>query len=270
MTGFVLRIIAMVTMLIDHVACNLLDSGTLSTVMRSIGRLAFPIYAFLLAEGFLIFYKDKDRVMKHISSLIVLIVASEFFYDLMECGLEFSKYFESQNNILTLFLGFLGMLITEKLFPRDKKNKKDIRSIFVLASSYLLLGFANYMIKGNFNIVGPWLVIAYYWFIRACRDAKTNENTWKWGKRFVILLLIFVVYIPIYFWAKKSFCGFDLWIQTMKDYIPWIIGHVGAALVLSFYNGKQGYHKKWFKRLYVSFYPLHACIIGIIRVIIGH
>ena len=65
MTGFVLRIIAMVTMLIDHVACNLLNAGTLSTVMRSIGRLAFPIYAFLLAEGFLIFYKDKKILERH-------------------------------------------------------------------------------------------------------------------------------------------------------------------------------------------------------------
>ena len=268
MSGFVLRIIAMVTMLIDHVACNLLDGGTLSTVMRSIGRIAFPIYAFLLAEGFLVYYKDKDKVMKHISSLIVLIVASEFFYDLMECGLDFSKYFNSQNNILTLFLGFLGMLITEKLISRESNNKFDFRSVFVLISSYLLLGFANYMIKGNFNLVGPWLVIAYYWFIRVSRD-KNNEYKWSWGKRFMLLLLIFVIYLPIYFWVRTDFGNFASWVQKMKDYIPWIIGHVGAALVLSLYNGKLGYHKGWFRRIYISFYPLHACIIGIIRVIFG-
>ena len=131
MTGFVLRIIAMVTMLTDHIACQFLDN---QVIMRSIGRLAFPIYAFLLAEGFLIFYKDKDRVMKHISSLIVLIVASEFFYDLMEFGTDFGKYFNSQNNIITLFLGFLGMLITEKSFPRDEKSKKDIRNGFLRES----------------------------------------------------------------------------------------------------------------------------------------
>lgn len=266
MTGFVLRIIAMVTMLTDHIACQFLDN---QVIMRSIGRLAFPIYAFLLAEGFLIFYKDKDRVMKHISSLIVLIVASEFFYDLMEFGTDFGKYFNSQNNIITLFLGFLGMLITEKLFPRDEKSKKDIRSIFVLASSYLLLGFVNYMTKSNFNLVGPWLVIAYYWFIRFCRNPKTNKYNWKWYTRFLILLLIFAIYLPLYFWVRTDFGTFADLIQKMKDYIPWIIGHVGAALVLSLYNGKLGYHEGWFKRLYVSFYPLHACVIGIVRVIIG-
>ena len=266
MTGFVLRIIAMVTMLIDHLACNFFDN---QIIMRSIGRLAFPIYAFLLAEGFLIFYKDKDRVMKHLSSLIVLIFVSEIFYDLMECGFKFSEYFSSQNNIITLFLGFLGMLITEVLVPREK-HKKDYRKVFVLAGAYLLLGFANYMMKSNFNLVGPWLVIAFYWFIRLSRDPKTNENMWKWGKKFVVLLLIFAIYLPIYFWVRTDFGSFTSWIEKMKDYLPWIIGHVGAALVLSLYNGKLGYHKGWFKKLYISFYPLHACIIGIISVIIGN
>lgn len=268
MSGFILRIIAMVTMLTDHIACNLLDAGTLSTIMRSIGRIAFPIYAFLLAEGFLIYYKNKDKVKKHISSLIVLIVAFELFYDLMECGLDFANYFKSQNNILTLFLGFLGMLITEELIPRERNRKFDFRSIFVLISSYLLLGFANYMIKGNFNLVGPWLVIAYYWFIRLSRN-KSNEYKWSWIKRFAILLLIFVIYLPIYFWVRTDFGSFASWIQKIKDYIPWIIGHLGAALILSLYNGKLGYHNGWFRRIYISFYPIHACIVGIIRVILG-
>ncbi len=266
MTGFVLRIIAMVTMLTDHIACNLLDN---QIVMRSIGRFAFPIYAFLLAEGFIFYCKNKDRVLKHISSLIVLIMVSEFFYDLMECGTDFGSYFNSQNNILTLFLGFLGMFITEELYPRDKKGKKDFRSIIVLVSAYLLLGFANYMIKGNFNLVGPWLVIAYYWFIRLSRDPKTNENLWKWWKKFAVLLLIFAIYLPIYFWVRTDFGSFNSWVQKMYDYIPWIIGHVGAALILSLYNGKNGYHEGWFKKLYISFYPLHACVIGIIRVFLG-
>jgi hypothetical protein len=266
MTGFVLRIIAMVTMLGDHIACNFLDN---QIVMRSFGRIAFPIYALLLAEGFLIYCKDKDRVLKHISSLIVLIVVSEFFYDLMESGLDFSSYFGSQNNILTLLLGFFGMLITEELIPRGKKSKKDYRTIFVLISSYLLLGFTNYMVKGNFNLVGPWLVIAFYWFLRLSRDPKTNENKWKWWKRFAVLMLIFAIYVPFYFWVRTDFGSFSSWVQKMKDYYPWIIGHIGAALVLSLYNGKLGYNNKWFKKLYISFYPLHACILGIIRVITG-
>ena len=217
MSGFILRIIAMVTMLMDHVACGFFDN---QVVMRSFGRIAFPIYAFLLAEGFLIFCKSKDRVRKHISSLIVLIIVSEIFYDLMEFGFEFSEYFSSQNNIITLFLGFLGMLITEELIPRDNNTKIDVRSVFVLISSYLLLGFANYMMKSNFNLVGPWLVIAFYWFIRMSRDSKTKENMWKWWKRFVVLLLIFAIYLPIYFWVRTDFGTFTSLISSFIIYSP--------------------------------------------------
>ena len=71
------------------------------------------------------------------------------------------------------------MVLFLELIPREKNKKFDFIKIFVLISSYLLLGFANYMIKGNFNLVILWLVIAYYWFIRTCRNNKTNEYEWK-------------------------------------------------------------------------------------------
>ena len=47
MTGFILRIIAMATMLLDHIGWNFIDNPMLLTW---IGRIAFPCYAFLLAE----------------------------------------------------------------------------------------------------------------------------------------------------------------------------------------------------------------------------
>lgn len=267
MTGFILRIIAMVTMIIDHVGFSLVGNPM---IMRCIGRIAFPVYAFLLADGFLHFCKNKDRVMKHLTTLIILIFVSEFFVDTLEFGLEFSEYFESQNVMVTLLLGFLGMLITEKILPNgDENSKVDVRSVFVLISSYLLLGFANLMMNSNFNLVGPWLVIAFYWFLRISRNPKTNENNWKWWKRFSFLLLIFVVYLPIYFWVRTDFGSFNDWIKILKDYFPWIIGHLLAVLILSFYNGKLGYSKPWFRKLYLIMYPLNAAVIGLLHILLG-
>ena len=53
LSSFALKIIAVVTMLIDHIAMAFLAQGSsLYMVMRSIGRLSFPIYCFLLVEGF--------------------------------------------------------------------------------------------------------------------------------------------------------------------------------------------------------------------------
>lgn len=267
MTGFILRIIAMVTMVIDHVGFSLAGNPM---IMRCIGRIAFPIYAFLLADGFLHFHTDKNRVMKHLSTLIILAFVSEFFVDTLEFGLNFSEYFESQNVMITLLLGFLGMIITEKILPmRDSKNIYNIKTYLVLIFSYVLLGFANLMMNSNFNLVGPWLVIAFYWFLRISRNSKTNENNWNWLKRFAFLLLIFVIYLPIYFWVRTDFGSYNAWIQTLHEYFPWIIGHFFAVVILSFYNGKLGYSKSWFKRLYLYMYPLNAAVIGFIHIFFG-
>ena len=294
MTGFVLRIIAMTTMLIDHIGWNFIDNPM---ILTWIWRIAFPCYAFLLAEGFFFVFNEKRRLLKHISTLILLAVISEPCFDLLEFGPNvLTNFMESQSVMITLLLWFLWMSITELLLPSSSEHKDKLswssikeflfsskreindewekinwnwKTILVLVCAYLLIGFTNYTMSANFNFVGPLLVIAFYWFLRASRDPKTNKNMWSWFKRFAILLLIFVIYIPIYFWAKTKFCDFDTWVDTLYKYIPWIIGHAFAALVLSLYNGQLGYHKGWFKRLYISFYPLHACFIGIIRVITG-
>ena len=65
LSGSALKCIALFTMIVDHVGLHLLrNSGivlmrtgigtlTLFTLMRKVGRMAFPIYCFLLVEGFL-------------------------------------------------------------------------------------------------------------------------------------------------------------------------------------------------------------------------
>ena len=78
MTGFILRIIAMSTMLLDHIGWNFIDNPMLLTW---IGRIAFPCYAFLLAEGFFFVFKDRRRLLKHVSTLVLLAVISEPCYD---------------------------------------------------------------------------------------------------------------------------------------------------------------------------------------------
>ena len=54
LSGSALKIIAMISMVIDHVALYLMDDSTvLYETMRCIGRIAFPVFAFLIAEGFI-------------------------------------------------------------------------------------------------------------------------------------------------------------------------------------------------------------------------
>lgn len=264
MTGFVLRIIAMVTMLLDHIGWNFIDDPMMLTW---IGRIAFPCYAFLLAEWFFFVFKDKRRLIKHLSTLIILAVISEPCYDLLEFGPNvLSSFMESQSVMITLLLGFLGMSITELLLPSnwEKSEKSQRKNIVVLICAYLLIGFTNYTMKANFNFVWPLLVIAYYRYLRYSRNEEKTENKWNWIKRFWVLLGIFVIYLPIYFWVKSGFGNWAAWMQQITNYLPWIGGHALAALILSFSNCKLWYHKKWFKIFYTLFYPVHALIIWIL------
>ena len=264
MTGFILRIIAMATMLTDHIGWNFIDNPMLLTW---IGRIAFPCYAFLLAEWFFFVFKDKRRLLKHVSTLILLAIISEPCYDLLEFWPNvLSSFMQSQSVMITLLLGFLGMSITELLIPSKKDDNQKIwwKPILIIACAYLLIAFTNYKMEANFNLVWPLLIIAYYRYLRYSRNEETTGNKWNWGKRFWVLLGIFLVYLLIYFWVRSGFGNWAAWMEQITNYLPWIGGHALAALILSFSNGKLWYHKKWFKIFYTLFYPIHALIIWII------
>lgn len=264
-----LRIIAMVTMLTDHIGWNFIDNPM---ILTRIGRIAFPCYAFLLAEGFFFVFKNKTKFLKHISTLIFLAVISEPCYDLLEFGSNItSSFMQSQSVIITLLLGFLGMSITELLIPSKRENDEKVgwEKILVLVCAYLLIWFTNYKMEANFNFMWPLLVIAYYWYLRCSRNEEKTENKRSWIKRLWVLFGIFMIYLPIYFWVRSGFGDLTAWLEQVDHYLPWIGWHAVAALILSFSNGKLWYHKKWFKYVYTLFYPVHALIIWIIIVLLG-
>ena len=89
LSGSALKVIAMVTMVIDHVGGHLTDHSIvlfslgnyqirLFLLMRMIGRMAFPIFAFLLAEGF---FHTRSR-LKYGVSLLVFALISEIPWNL--------------------------------------------------------------------------------------------------------------------------------------------------------------------------------------------
>lgn len=98
-----LKIIAMVTMTIDHAAYCLVGGGWLYMSLRLIGRLSFPIYCFLLTEGFL-HTRDKRKYALRLGTLAVV---SQIPYSMAFFG---SFYELSNLNILfTLFLALIAM-----------------------------------------------------------------------------------------------------------------------------------------------------------------
>lgn len=126
LNGAILKYLAIVTMLIDHTAMVVILYGfiyngkmllvrhadilpSLYTHMRQIGRIAFPIFLFLLVQGFI---HTRDR-RKYGVRLFLFACLSELPFNLAVDRTLFS--FAHQNVFWTLFAGFLMMCLLEKI-----------------------------------------------------------------------------------------------------------------------------------------------------------
>ena len=156
LSGSMLKLIAVITMLIDHIASHLIPSNIvlfsvagknvyLYLVMRSIGRISFPLFAFLLVEGFL---HTRNRVRYGVS-LIVCAALSEIPWNLVHSG---RLTCQSQNVFFTLLLGFAGLYVIDKL--------KDHPVIEVI--TLICLGAISVIAKADFAIFGYAFIILIY------------------------------------------------------------------------------------------------------------
>ena len=106
LSGSALKIIAVVSMVIDHCAYYLMDGNTMAyEVMRCFGRIAFPVFAFLVAEGFA---HTRNR-MRYFLSLLLFAVISEVPWYLLN-GAD-----GTHNVMFTLALGVVALAVFEKL-----------------------------------------------------------------------------------------------------------------------------------------------------------
>lgn len=144
LSGSALKMIAIVTMLIDHTAFVLLSqyspaltplfslngkAYSLYRICRDIGRVAFPIFCFLLIEGFL---HTRNR-FRYGRNLLRFALISEIPWNFMFSD---TWRYEKQNVFFTLFLGYLACCAIE--YFREKQNLRLLCILGLLAASYFI------------------------------------------------------------------------------------------------------------------------------------
>lgn len=144
LSSFQLKWIAILSMLIDHTGAVIFPS---EIWLRCIGRLAFPIFCFLIVEGC---HYTRD-IRRYLARLGAFALVSEIPYDLAFHGsiLEFT----SQNVFFTLFLG-VGML-TAIRYCRNWPEK-----IVIL----LIVMWISVVIKCDYSYRGILLIFVFYVF----------------------------------------------------------------------------------------------------------
>lgn len=255
-TESTLKLIAIVTMAIDHVGAGILERMitwygfyTLKTkeqiekwmavhghiyytdmVLRSIGRVAFPIFCFMIVEGF---FHTRNR-FKYAARLFMFGIISEIPFDLMLKGRMFD--FGYQNVYFTLGLGLLSIWVMEKVASPEKfKNCHIIVKGIIMVITVAVFGVLAELMMTDYGAFGV-LAISVMYVIR--RFVKKATNKW------IFLTGIFSLMI------SNPVEGF-------------------AALATPFvakYNGERGLKLKY---LFYAFYPVHLLIIYLITRMLG-
>jgi len=150
-SGSTLKIIALISMLIDHIAAFVVNDSSLELyhTMREIGRLAFPIFCFLLIEGY---FHTKD-IKKYMLRLFVLAIISEVPFDLVRTG-SFGLSFDHQNVFFTLLLGLILIYIID-----NNKEKKVLQCIAIWVVCFLAL-----LLQFDYVFFGIIQILIFYYF----------------------------------------------------------------------------------------------------------
>ena len=178
-SGSTLKIIALVAMLIDHTGAVVLErilmaegrwdattpaeleafmseyGGVLlaDSIMRLIGRIAFPIFCFLLVEGFL----HTHSKLRYLFNMAVFAAVSEPVFDMAARGVWSDM--EAQNVFFTLFLGVLtlwGIQAAQKL-----QGGRAVQVLLTLAGAVAGCAAAQ-LLRTDYGGLGVLAVVLIY------------------------------------------------------------------------------------------------------------
>ncbi len=234
--GSVLKWIAILTMLIDHIGVVLvygwakyrhywgpgIESKFFYYFIRSIGRLGFPLFCFLLAEGFI---HTRSR-WKYLLRLFVFALISEIPFDLAFNGAWIE--FGSQNVFFTLTLGLLAIMLWDRLTlgGGDCPPWRGLAAILCATA----LGAAAHYMETDYGAMGVALILVMH----LLRDRP---------------------------WTRDQAAG-----GVLAAMIPFGSHWIELFGVLAFplfhgYNGQRGRQSKYF---FYIFYPAHLLLLALI------
>ena len=172
LNGNQLKLIAVISMLCDHAAIRLLAYGLIPAlyvagenmaaerrnqafwILRSVGRMAFPIYVFLLTEGFC---HTRNR-RRYALRLGVFALISEIPFDLLVYGKIWDTH--SQNVFFTLFLGVLMLTAVDWIGRNTDAAHSQYRQMAVVVGAALLAWF----LRTDYDAAGIMLIAVLFWF----------------------------------------------------------------------------------------------------------
>jgi len=229
-----LKILAATLMLLDHLWATVVPGNDWMTY---IGRLAFPIFAFQLVEGYF-HTSDKKRYQKR---LLIAALLSEIPFNLLMISSPIFPF--HQNVIFTLLLGLWAIDGLDRL-RREKTKKAIARGLLRLAACSVLavLGFVDY------GFTGLMTILVFYIF---------RGFPLAWLGQFAGMVLLHIVFF------EGQMLSFSFGNTVLEFPVQ---GFAVLALIpIWLYSGKKGRGGKALQYGTYFFYPTHMLILYLLR-----
>ncbi len=230
-----LHVLAMIFMLLDHLWATVVPGNEW---MTCVGRLAFPIFAFLLVEGF---FHTRSR-KKYALRLLTWALISEIPFNLMCAG---RMFYPIHQNVLWTFLISFGLMAWNERLKDAPTWRKFLRWFFTFLAGM---------------VVGTLTMVDYYGY----------------GVATVLVFYLFR-HKPWQDWPGQALCLYWINVKMMGGLVYefellgrlWVIHQQGFALLalipIWLYRGRKGHSSKAFQYFCYAFYPVHMLILALLR-----
>ena len=260
-----LKLIAMVLMLSDHIWYVFLQEQESFHWMTYIGRLAFPIFAFQIVEGFA--YTHNFR--KYVGRVFLFALVSEIPFNLAFYGT--ISYPEHQNVMFTFCIALLLLAVIEKA-------RKKGRAVFVLTSAVCIVSgyLLGYVLQVDYYGEGILMVMLFYFF-RNMRFGWVGQlagllfvNFGIYGLRDTMVQW-FTVALAMFHTDQSQWFTLGSYMFPLPFFTPnmsWVLTDQALAVLalipIWMYNRKQGPHNRALQYACYAFYPGHLLILGLL------
>lgn len=231
-----LHILAMGLMLCDHLWATLFPAEEWLTC---VGRAAFPIFAFMIAEG----YRHTQDLRRYLFRMLAGALLAEIPFNLIYGGSVFYPY--HQNVLWTFLVSLLMIVLLEKSRSRFRPVLAALLSVGIAILGFVL----GYVIMADYYGIGVLTVLTFYFFRN--RDWKSRLC------QFICLYLLNVRMLGGYYYVIQV-SGIEIEVAQQ--------GFALLALIpIWIYQGRQGIRSKAFQYFCYVFYPAHMLLLFIAR-----
>ena len=232
-TSFFLHVFAMGAMLCDHLWATVVHGNDWLTC---IGRLAFPIFAFMLVEG----SSHTKNLRKYALRLFLFALISEIPFNLMTGG---SIFYPLHQNVLWTFLISLGLV-----HWNGKMQDKKLWLRILVGCATVVIGYVvGLLTMVDYLHAGILTVLVFYFFRQR-----------KWWSYLGQALCLWYIHAEM-----LGGIGWELPLGDGSFFIPRQALALLALIPIWLYRGKQGHHSRTFQYICYAFYPLHLLILGL-------